>query len=64
MIDTTKPMNRHLRALGKTFAIVGIVMFVSAIAIWLLETFGAWFPLTVGIAIIVTGIYNVCLDEA
>jgi hypothetical protein len=56
-------MNRHVRALTKTFAIVSIAMVVAQIALWLLETFGAWFPLSVGIAIIVTGIYKLCLDE-
>jgi ABC-type transport system involved in Fe-S cluster assembly fused permease/ATPase subunit len=56
-------MNRHLRALGKTFAIISIAAAIAQIAIWLLETFGAWFPLTVAITIIIYGVYKLCLDE-
>lgn len=57
-------MNRHLRALAKTFALIIAATIASGITIWLLETFGAWFPLTVAIAIIFYGVYRLCLDEA
>ena len=56
-------MNRHVRALTKTFAIVGIAAVIAQIALWLLEAFGAWFPLSVALAIIITGVYKLCLDE-
>jgi hypothetical protein len=56
-------MNRHLRALAKTFAMFGLAGAIAQTSIWLLEAFGAWFPLSISIAIIFYGVYRLCLDE-
>lgn len=56
-------MNKHQRALAKTFAMFGLAGAIAQIAIWLLEAFGAWFPLCVAITIIFYGVYRLCLDE-
>jgi len=56
-------MNRHLRALAKTLAVFGLAAAIAQTSIWLLEAFGAWFPLSISIAIIFYGVYWLCLDE-
>lgn len=56
-------MNRHLRALTKAFALLITAIITSGIVILLLNSFGAWFPLSVAIAIVFYGVYRLCLDE-